>query len=107
MREALDKQLVYSHARDCYTAPLAHVRNLQIAAMNKRIQDHIEKIKVVRFRAEKAGIGVIEKFADVVPLLPPYGPGRAFSARLGASRPKRRYRRCRKRRLLRQSASDT
>jgi hypothetical protein len=70
--EAVERLLAYRRSEDCYTIPFAVVRELQIAAMNERLQERIDKIKLVRFRAEKGGIAAIGDFADVVPLLLPH-----------------------------------
>jgi hypothetical protein len=72
MGEALDKLLSFQHSADCYTVPFAEVRDLQIAAMNERLQDHVGRIKLVKLRAEEAGLAEIRDFADAVPLLLPH-----------------------------------
>ena len=50
----------------------AEVRDKQIAAMNERLQQRREDIKLVAFRAEEAGIDEITCLEDVVPLLLPH-----------------------------------
>jgi len=72
MGEAVEKLLAYRHAEDCYTVPYEQVRDLQIEALNERLQERIDKIKLVRFRAEKANISEIRSLDDVVPLLLPH-----------------------------------
>ena len=39
MGKAVDQLLSYHHRDDCYTVPFAQVRDLQIAAMNERLQE--------------------------------------------------------------------
>jgi hypothetical protein len=72
MGEAADRLLAYQHAEDCYTVSPAEVRDLQIAAMNERLQERIEKIRILGMRAGQAGIREIGDFADVVALLLPH-----------------------------------
>jgi hypothetical protein len=72
MGEAVERLLAYHHADDCYTVPFADVRELQIAAMNERLQERVGKIKLVALRASEADLDEIRDFADVVPLLLPH-----------------------------------
>lgn len=72
MGEAVDRLLAYAQADDCYTVPFGDVCELQVAAMNERLQEQVDAIKLVGFRAKEAGIGEIREFADVVPLLLPH-----------------------------------
>jgi hypothetical protein len=48
------------------------VRELQIAAMNERLRQCRDRIKLVGFRADEAGIDEIKCLEDVVPLLLPH-----------------------------------
>jgi len=48
------------------------VRDLQVAAINERFQDHGSRIKMVRHRAKEAGISEIARLDDLVPLLLPH-----------------------------------
>ena len=72
MGKAIDTLLAYARADNCYTVPFAEVRDLQVAAMNERLQEKVDAIKLVGFRAREAGIGEIRDFSDVVPLLLPH-----------------------------------
>jgi len=72
MGTALETLLEYRHASDAYDVPFAEVCELQVAAMNERLQDRIDRIRLVKFRAEAAGLTAITNFADVVPLLLPH-----------------------------------
>jgi len=72
MGEAADRLLAYQRSDDCYTVPFAEVRDLQIAAMNERLQERIDKIKLVALRAGQSDVREIRDFADVVPLLLPH-----------------------------------
>lgn len=53
-------------------APYAEVRDQQIAAMNERLQEQGQRIKLVALRAADAGITEIGALADAVPLLLPH-----------------------------------
>ncbi|MDE8654148.1 hypothetical protein [Novosphingobium album (ex Liu et al. 2023)] len=48
------------------------VREAQVAAMNERLQERIDAVKLVGFRAREAGVTKIERLEDVVPLLLPH-----------------------------------
>ena len=50
----------------------ADVRELQLAALDERLQERIDRIKLVRLRAEDAEITAIRTLEDVVPLLLPH-----------------------------------
>jgi len=62
--------LVDSDSR--YDIPYEDLREAQVAAMNARLQDQIGKIKLLRHRADEAGITEIRAIEDVVPLLFPH-----------------------------------
>nr|ALG05356.2 hypothetical protein 5H7_055 [uncultured bacterium 5H7] len=53
-------------------APFAEVRDKQIAAMNERLQEQGQRIKLVALRASEANITEIAKLDDAVPLLLPH-----------------------------------
>jgi hypothetical protein len=72
MGKVVDRLLAYAQADDCYTVPFDELRELQIAAMNEHLQEKIDSIRLVGFRAKEAGITEIREFADVVPLLLPH-----------------------------------
>lgn len=55
-----------------FDVPYEEIRDIQVAALNERFQDRIDRIKLVRQRAEDAGITEIRKLEDVVPLLLPH-----------------------------------
>jgi len=57
---------------DCYDYAFADVKDAQIAAMNERLQERVDRIKVVGFRAREAGIAEIGSLEDAVPLLLPH-----------------------------------
>jgi hypothetical protein len=72
MGSAVERLLHYLDSGDCYAVPYAEVRNLQVAAMNERLQERIDRIRIVKLRADEAGIAAIRDFPDVVPLLLPH-----------------------------------
>ncbi len=55
-----------------YTQSHEEVRELQIAAINERLQERIDRIKLVGLRARDAGITEVKSFEDAVPLLLPH-----------------------------------
>ncbi len=57
---------------DRYDYAAADLRAVQIAAMNERFQDRIGRIKLLKHRAEEAGITEIRSLEDAVPLLLPH-----------------------------------
>jgi hypothetical protein len=59
-------------APDRYDYSAADLRDTQVAAMNERFQDRVGKIKLLRLRAEEAGISEIRSLEDAVPLLLPH-----------------------------------
>lgn len=59
-------------SEDPYDYSPEEVRDLQIEAMNERLQDRIEKIRLVAHRAREAGITDIRSLEDAVPLLLPH-----------------------------------
>ncbi|MDG2004825.1 MAG: hypothetical protein P8J20_15995 [Novosphingobium sp.] len=63
-----------SHMADAsgYDIPYDEIRDTQVAAINERLQEKVDTIKVVRFRAEEAGISEITSLDDIVPLLLPH-----------------------------------
>jgi hypothetical protein len=72
MGEAVDRLLAYQQSERCYSAPYEEVRELQLAAMNEKLQEQVDRIRLVRFRAEEAGVREIRQLSDVVPLLLPH-----------------------------------
>jgi hypothetical protein len=53
-------------------APYEEVRDIQVAAINERLQEQIDRIKLVKMRAADADITEVKSLADVVPLLLPH-----------------------------------
>ena len=48
------------------------LRETQVAALNERLQEQVDRIRLVAFRAKDSGISKIEKLEDIVPLLLPH-----------------------------------
>ncbi|RYD60047.1 MAG: hypothetical protein EOP60_00415 [Sphingomonadales bacterium] len=48
------------------------VRDIQIAAINERLQEQVDRIKLVKLRAQEADITEVTSLADAVPLLLPH-----------------------------------
>lgn len=72
MNEIVNRLLGMMPAGTGFDLPFGELRDLQVAALNERFQDQVGKIKVVRQRAEEAGISEIRALGDVVPLLLPH-----------------------------------
>ena len=72
MGKVADQLLAYQHRDDAYEISHADVAELQIAAMNERLQERVGKIALLAMRAKSAGIETIERLEDMVPLLLPH-----------------------------------
>jgi hypothetical protein len=72
MGEACDKLTGHMPGATGYALSHDEVRDLQIAAINERLQERIDKIKLVGLRARDAGITEVKSFEDAVPLLLPH-----------------------------------
>ena len=71
MGQNADKLLSKVATDEAYAA-YDDVRELQIAAINERLQENIGKIRLVAMRAKDAGITEVRSLEDVVPLLLPH-----------------------------------
>lgn len=69
---AVDKLLGYMPEASGFAIPYAEIRDIQIEAMNERFQDRVDRIKLVKLRAQDAGITEIRSLEDIVPLLLPH-----------------------------------
>ena len=56
MGECADRLLDHMQQRTGFDVPYADVKELQIAAMNERFQEQVDRIKLVAMRAKEAGI---------------------------------------------------
>lgn len=72
MGEAANKLMSYMPDSSGYDIPYSDIRDLQITAMNERLQEQGVRIKLVTLRAKDAEISEITKLEDVVPLLLPH-----------------------------------
>ncbi|MDE2404621.1 MAG: hypothetical protein KGM17_08130 [Sphingomonadales bacterium] len=72
MGAATDRLLAMMPAGEGFAPAFADVRDLQVAAMNERLQEVGQRIKLVKMRAADAGIDAIASHADMVPLLLPH-----------------------------------
>ncbi|MFM6931955.1 MAG: hypothetical protein ACKOUT_06910 [Novosphingobium sp.] len=72
MTSAVEKLLSHVAAPDRFNHTAAELRDLQVEALNERFQDRKDKIKLLRHRAEEAGIEDITSVEDMVPLLFPH-----------------------------------
>ena len=70
--EAVNQLLRYMPDASGFNVPHNAIRATQLAAMNERFQERVDKIKLVRMRASEAGISEIRELNDVVPLLLPH-----------------------------------
>ncbi len=67
-----EKLLSHMGKASGHELPYAEVREMQVAAMDERLQQKIGKIKLVKHRADEAGISEIRAMEDVVQLLLPH-----------------------------------
>lgn len=72
MGENTEKLTSYMGDPACYDLGHDDVHDLQLAAINERLQEQVGKIKLVALRARDAGISEIKSLEDVVPLLLPH-----------------------------------
>ena len=72
MGEAADRLLRHMPDRTGYALPYEEVRDLQVVAMNEKLQEQVGKIKLVSLRAKDSGISEIRSMADAVSLLLPH-----------------------------------
>jgi hypothetical protein len=72
MGENVDRLVACMAKGGGYAIPAAEIRETQIAAMNERLQEQGNAIKLVAMRAKEAGITEIRSLADAVQLLLPH-----------------------------------
>lgn len=72
MGEAVDALLAFRGKSECYDIPYETIRDLQVTAMDERLQERVGRIKLLELRAQEAGITRIGAREDVVPLLLPH-----------------------------------
>ena len=72
MGDCVNELLAHMPRCTGFDVPYAQVQELQIAALNERFEAMVGRIKLVRQRAEEAGIEQITSLADMVPLLLPH-----------------------------------
>ena len=72
MGKAVEQLLATREAGNAYTVPHGAISALQIEAMDERLQERIDTIRLVKLRADEAGITRVRSFADMVPLLLPH-----------------------------------
>ncbi len=72
MGDAVNNLLKYMPKASGFDIPYSEIRDQQIAAMNERLQERIDRIKLVGMRARDAGITEIRRLDDIVPLLLPH-----------------------------------
>lgn len=67
-----DKLLNHMPSRTGFDLPFEEVRDVQISAMNERLQEQVERVKVLAMRAHDAGLSEIRTREDAVALLLPH-----------------------------------
>jgi hypothetical protein len=82
MGENVQRLVGLRGSKDAYNIPYADVRSAQIAAMNERLQERVERIRIVGLRARDAGKTAIRDLADVVPLLLPHTAYKSYPENL-------------------------
>jgi hypothetical protein len=64
-----DRLVSLVDAENPFDMPFSETLPRQLAAINERFKDRVEKIKLLQNRAETAGISEVRQMADVAPLL--------------------------------------
>lgn len=72
MSSAVDQLVGMMTEGTGFDAAYEDIRELQVAALDERFHDHGARIKLVRQRAEDAGLTKVSKLDDIVPLLLPH-----------------------------------
>ena len=72
MGSAVETLMGMAGAPDRFDHSADDLRDVQIAAIDERLQQQIERIKLVRMRADAAGISQVTRAEDIVPLLLPH-----------------------------------
>lgn len=72
MGEAADTLMAHMPGAAGHGLSWKDIAELQLKALDERLQERIDRIKLVRLRAEEAGITRISKLEDIVPLLLPH-----------------------------------
>lgn len=72
MGEAVYNLISYMPDASGFDLPYAEIRDLQLQALNERLKERIDRIKLVKLRADEAGVGRIGSLQDIVPLLLPH-----------------------------------
>lgn len=72
MGSAIDKLTAYVDSPERFDIPASELRAFQIEALNERFQERKGRIKLLKHRAEEAGIEEIRSLEDIVPLLFPH-----------------------------------
>ncbi|MET0587351.1 MAG: hypothetical protein ABWZ75_02415 [Novosphingobium sp.] len=72
MGEVADKLMSHRHNAGAHDIPYEEIRAAQVAAMNERLQERIDRIRLVSLRAQEAGITEVRSLDEVVPLLLPH-----------------------------------
>ena len=72
MGDAVRTLLSFPSYAEGHAADAAEVRALQLRALDERLQERIDRIKLVKLRADEAGITQVRSLEDIVPLLLPH-----------------------------------
>lgn len=72
MRDSVTELLAHMPNRTGFDRAWADIRDLQLAALAERFAQGVERIRLVRQRAEEANVTEIRSLQDIVPLLLPH-----------------------------------
>src|SRR5689334_14110158 len=64
-----------------FNIPYAELRERHLAALNERLQERVDKIRLVGMRAKEAGITQIRALQDIVRLLLPHTAYKSYPER--------------------------
>lgn len=72
MGAAADRLTAMVEDKDRFSHSAAELRETQVAALDERFQENRNRIKLLKLRAEEAGVEAIRSLDDMVPLLFPH-----------------------------------
>jgi hypothetical protein len=81
MGEAVNQLVGHMSGSTGFDIPFSDLRALQLAALNERLEERVDKIKLLNLRARDAGITQISALEDIVALLLPHTAYKSYPER--------------------------
>lgn len=72
MGKNVEALIGYMPGASGFNIPYSEIRDAQLAALNERLHERVDKIKLVGMRARDAEISEVHRLEDIVPLLLPH-----------------------------------